>query len=536
MKKITVGLFIFLLTLQGARGTDLAWLEQYVRQRLEPQTTNEALGTCGFSAQLELRRHWRELPPELQSAALNLLQEPKRQTSTVSPSGHFVLHYDTTGYNAVPLADVSGNGVPDYVDSAAVYLDHAWQVEIDSLGFAPPPAANGNPVTTYPIYFTNFGYYGMTSFDPNEDIAALPGNNYTSYIELNNDFYSRHFYTTGLAALKVTAAHEFNHAIQLGYNFRIEGNSYPDIFFMEMTSTWLEDYVYDEVNDYVQYLSAYLPTIDGRAFNAWDGNSEYANSLYLHMLAERYNPQIVPEVWRQINREPALNALNTVLKKHGSNFADSHNRYAVWVYFTGTRAVPGKYFPEAADYPLISIFYTKNKLNESLPQLSMRHVESYVQTGYTWRAKVSSNSSAGRLTHITALPQVPAPVAFNNWQLFYQNADQPIVVVETNPLTKSIDQLSYTVELSPVTPGPNLVKTSSTRNKVVFYNVPSQAKIQIFSVNGQLVTRLQNQSGEVQHLSWDLTDRLGQKVATGIYVYYIRMNQRDIVGKFAVVR
>ncbi len=536
MKKLTVFIFfISVLFTQSVWGTDLAWLENYVRQRMEPQASQE-LGTCGFSAQLELRNHWQELPLQLQSAALTLLQEPVRQTSVVSPAGHFVLHYDTTGYHAVPLEDISGNGIPDYVDSAAVYLDYAWQVEIEELGFLPPPDSDGQPVQQYPIYFTNFGYYGMTSFDPYEDIAALPGNNYTSYIELNNDFYSRHFFSTGLAALKVTAAHEFNHAIQLGYHFRFTQSGYPDIFFMEMTSTWLEDYVFDEVNDYFQYLPAFLPNIDGRSFDRFDGNSEYANSLYLHMLAEVYSPEIVPQVWTQIIQEPAIDALNTVLNKYGSSFADSHNRYAVWVFFTGSRAISGRYFPEASDYPLISISYNRDDLDQKLERLTMRHVESYIQPNYTFRAKVYSNESGGRLTHITGVPVVPKPVAFNSWQLFYQNVDEPIIVVLTNPLDKAIEQVDYKVELSPVTPGPSFLKIENDGDRIVFYNVPSQVTVNIFTINGRPVTSLINSSGEVHHLEWNLKDRFGQKVATGVYLYYLNVDHRGIMGKIAVVR
>jgi len=511
-------------------------LQRYLQQRLTPQAAG-AEGTCAFRLQLELRQHWHELPQALQKEAAVLLEEPTRQVAITSPDGHFVLHYDTTGYNAVPLEDISGNGIPDYIDSAAVYCDHVWEVEINQLGFQAPPDANGQPLQRYPIYFTGFGYYGLTNFDLGEDIAALPGNNYTSYIEINNNFYQHSFYTSGLQALKVTIAHEFNHAIQLGYNFHIEnGYLYPDIFFMEMTSTWLEDYVYNEVNDYLQYLPRFLPTIDSKEFNRTDGNSEYANSLYLHMLEKMFGAQIVPGIWQRIKTQDVLPAINSALTKYGSSFGESYIRYAAWLYFTGSRAQAGQFFTEAADYPLITVNRNQDELKADLGALHMRHVQLFVEQNSVYQARASASNSGGYYTHLPDGERYMVPVQLNHWQSFSQQAENPLIVVQGNPTETALSGMGYSIQLSSVVTGPQPVRVGKSAAGLTFYNVPAQSKINIFTLNGRLVAQLSNREQNQQALLWNLKDRNGVQVASGVYLFEVNDHNKTTLGKFAVVR
>ncbi len=528
---------LVLLHLATAGDTDLSRVEAYIHQRLNITTVSPApMGTCGFEDQLNLRTHFSQLPAHLQRLAKQLIVKPVRQDSMLSPKGHFMLHYDTLGYHAVPLADQSGNGIPDYVDSAAVYLEHAWDVEINELGFHPPPDAHGRPIDHYPVYFTNFGFYGVTNFDLKDDILELPGNNYPSYLELNNDFYNTGFYTTGLAAMKVTCAHEFNHAIQLGYNFRVVNYGYPDVFFMEMTSTWLEDFVYNSVNDYYQYLTNFFPHIDRYPFNQADGNSEYANSIYLHMLAKLYGPKIVPAIWQKINDYPAVDAINAALMQKGSNFALSQNRYAVWVYFTGNRADPQKFFTEGAQYPQIYLNSDMDNLTQSLTQLHMRHGKTYVDKNYIYAAKISASSNNGYCNHINNGQANHGPVSFNQTQIFNQRPDVPLIIVLTNPTQESINDITYSLNLAPLGVGSNPMRVKNKGDKITFYNMPPRSVLSVFTVNGRLVSRIRNDQNDVQNIEWDLRDRLGGTLHSGVYLYYLKSGDGSYPGKFTLVR
>ena len=48
----------------------------------------------------------------------------------------------------------------------------------------------------------------------------------------------------------MTAAHEFFHAVQAAYDW------FEDAWFMESTAAWMEDEVYTDINDNLQYLTS----------------------------------------------------------------------------------------------------------------------------------------------------------------------------------------------------------------------------------------------------------------------------------------
>ena len=91
------------------------------------------------------------------------------------------------------------------------------------------------------------GRYGFT-------YPERAGRTSSSYLEIDND-YANPIYqqTKGLDALRVTIAHEFHHAIQFGY---YQGSD--SIWWQESTSTWMEEVVYPDVDDYLQYLPSFL--------------------------------------------------------------------------------------------------------------------------------------------------------------------------------------------------------------------------------------------------------------------------------------
>ncbi|RME26796.1 MAG: hypothetical protein D6800_05935, partial [Candidatus Zixiibacteriota bacterium] len=72
---------------------------------------------------LEVLDSWDELSPSAQYTASQLLSRPSAAFSYVSPSGFFRLHYDTLGANAVSPFDGDSDGIPDYVERIAAYMD-----------------------------------------------------------------------------------------------------------------------------------------------------------------------------------------------------------------------------------------------------------------------------------------------------------------------------------------------------------------------------------------------------------------------------
>ncbi|SVE52280.1 uncharacterized protein METZ01_LOCUS505134, partial [marine metagenome] len=60
--------------------------------------------------------------------ALGRSDRPIKQNFTISASGHFYIHYDTTGNAAPDLTDSDENGSPDYVDEVGIIADSARHV------------------------------------------------------------------------------------------------------------------------------------------------------------------------------------------------------------------------------------------------------------------------------------------------------------------------------------------------------------------------------------------------------------------------
>jgi len=305
---------------------------------------------CGFSLTNRIRAQWDRFSADQQSVLSRMVLRPDLPLSLVSPSGRFKIHYTTTGSNSVPLEDLDRSGICDYAEKAAVIMDSVYAEEVGRLNFkAPPKDDTDGP--EWDIYIRNIpGSYGWTNQD--KLLSANP-NVYTSYIEMDNNYTSTP--TRGLNGLRTTAAHEFFHMIQLGYNGRDDDRdgNFDDQFIMEASSTWMEDMVFDRINDYYFYLTDYFEGTN-IPFDRLDGWREYGLSLWFHFLVKRYGtPEIVRGLWEQIVRYPALKASDQVLTLRGSSFRGELALYHAWNVMTGSRADTVRFYPEGASYPEI---------------------------------------------------------------------------------------------------------------------------------------------------------------------------------------
>ncbi len=491
---------------------------------------------CGFHYELDLLEHYRELPADLQIMAKAARTVSDMQAQYVSPSGHFLIQYDTSGYNAVDPQDISGNGIPDFVDSAAAIFDHVWQIEIEEMGFQPPPNLNGDYYRVNINDQARFGYYGQTyilNLDDPENIQ--------SYIEIDKSFSSDKFYTKGLNALRVTAAHEFNHALQIGYKFHLN----YDRFFMEMTSTWLEDFLYPDVNDYYAYLPVFFASINSIRFDSAISYYPYANSLYLHMLTRMFSPHIVVDVWNKINTVNAMPALEEVVSEKGASWDVTQNDYAVWLYYTGDRALAGSFFPDAADYPMITfsgkrnLDYTENfNFETEIGGLGYAFTQIRGLQNIRYMAKISANSSKGFYTHVNAHNLPENAKRFNMAQAVTFNNQDSVVVVITNPDTTT--DIYYTLNSDTAQPflvGPNpIVLDGNNVQRMSFYNVPPKGEIYIFNLNGKSLRKLVSDFSAKHTILWDLRDSHNNLLSSGVYFYIVKSADFERKGKFAVIR
>ena len=182
----------------------------------------------------------------------------------------FRVHFTRVGTDAVPLDDKNGNLIPDYVENAVRALDSGrlfglWHgggdVEIPNDG-------DKGGSSALDVYLRDLsksgpggsGYYGITQIDSLvRDSPEETWNRYTTWIEIDNDFSpddrnlagQRPYATFGEDALRVTCAHEYHHVIQVG----AYGDAKVELMIYEMMSTWMENAVYPEIDDWVTWAS-----------------------------------------------------------------------------------------------------------------------------------------------------------------------------------------------------------------------------------------------------------------------------------------
>ncbi len=356
--------FLMVLAFTGLRAQKVPSIRETLRSlRNDPVVASISwpdTGTikCATSYMLALRLRWNQLAPGSRFALSQIVQRPALQTSRLSPSGKFRIHYDTAGGNQPALisnnADIPGT-FEAYIDSAAAILDHVWTYEIDTLGYDPPPSDGtdgGGPEYDVYVVALNSGDFGYTDGPISNAVPNGTCQRFPSYIVIDNDYLGLR--TPGMAGLEVTCAHEFHHAIQLGaYGYWTD----RDFYFNELTSSWMEDVVYTDVNDYYYDVAAYFRGFrDAQGFPLsftfyGPGYLGYERSLFAHYLSRRYGRDIMRQIWTGIRLAPFLRSAQAVFSQHASDWNLEFATFSYWNYFTADRADTRSFYPEGDHYP-----------------------------------------------------------------------------------------------------------------------------------------------------------------------------------------
>jgi hypothetical protein len=513
---------------------------------------------CGFPTVLQA---YASENPEMQKKLYpDAVRKMDYDSVYYSPSGHFKIFYNMQGYNSIPDYDRNGNGTPDYLEFVANSFDRAWRIEIDSLGFLPPPDSTGNARNIYPVYCRRLSTYGVTYLD--YEIPQLPDMNFVTSIEINIDFSFVNYPQTtdpivrDSMAIAVTAAHEFNHALQSGYRLWPDGNGFfHDLWFIESSATFMEEVVASQVNDYLYYLDDYF----NRARYPFDEStgflSDYGKVVLEIMLGITYEEKLVRLVWENIRNRRALSALETVLQSYQTDFSQEFEILALWLYFIRERSVPFQYFPDAALFPEInfrageSIGVNSSVLiSDSLPERSFqwylseatlsRNIQLKFEAGSSFTSEsvsaVAVNSLNGEYYSIPVNRVIDLP-------FIAQSPEFPYLV--TNRDTLSSRSLAFEIKgkLKSVPSVANAVvypqpfKISEQESLLKFGNIEKGTTISIFNSNGQFVRQLICLD-ESAIVSWNLRNSQGEMVGSGVYLYQVEKDDEKKNGKFVLIK
>ncbi len=338
-----------------------------------------------------------ELPRSLQPRATGYLARPTDGDGDPYGDGYAVpeeepacsevvcVHYVTTTGDQVPAGDGDDNGVPDFVDLTLETMTHVHGAYV-AAGYRAPEsdlAADNNGGDARPdIYLADVGrngYYGYCASD--EDLRPNQPQTTWGFCVLDNDYRRGQFPSnTPTQNLQVTAAHEYFHAVQFGYDISEDG------WVMEATATWAEDELYDAVDDNVQYLRYGPMRRSEESMDQFTGLFHYGTWSFFRYLTEQFPyaqgglPIVVRDLWRRLDsatgapNDYSLQGVTQLLRRRGLSLTDAFAGYAA------ANRMPDRHYDEsrANNYPhapLVSTTWlTPSRRSTDRTRLALDHL------------------------------------------------------------------------------------------------------------------------------------------------------------------
>ena len=244
---------------------------------------------------------------------------------------NFCVHWVDQGLDAPRPKDSNGDGIPDFVERVLAVAEDVHHVENETLGWREPLSdgtlGGGHGKTD--IYLAEIGPQLFGYAAPDRGQAKANGrapHRLHGYLVLDNDYEPFEFpHTTQGRDLKVTLAHEYNHILQFGYD------AYEDPWFAESTAVWMEDQVYNGIDDYLRYVRAWVKLWETPLTAS--SIKEYGSAVWNQWLAHHYGRSIIRQAWADAARARpdgfAVAAYERAIRAAGrSSFGRDFTRFA----------------------------------------------------------------------------------------------------------------------------------------------------------------------------------------------------------------
>ncbi|RHW26796.1 hypothetical protein D0Z08_11355 [Nocardioides immobilis] len=282
-------------------------------------------------------------------------------------------------------------------------LGNVWDHEVDGLRFRPPPSdGRRGGDDRFDVYLADLGDRGLFGYCTPERRVRGERRAASSYCVLDDDFSRQQFGARPIESLRVTAAHEFFHAIQFGYDFR------EDPWLLESTATWIEEAFADRVDDNRRYLRFGTVRRPGIALDdfANDRYAHYGNWAWWEYLTDQYGDGLVRSVWNQADTvgdapgRSSVKAMKAVLDRH-AGLPRTLTSYAVANLSPADTYAEGGRWPAARVDRRATLDRSRRSATDRvrIDHLAARHV-AYAPTrdlrGDRWRLRVSVDAPRRR--------------------------------------------------------------------------------------------------------------------------------------------
>ncbi len=281
--------------------------------------------------------------------AMRILSRPTDGADDVYGDGYTVpakkkctkkicLHWVPTTADAPP----SGK----WVTKSMRTMKAVWRKEVGKLDYRRPAkdGRRGGKGGRFDVYLKDVGAQGLYGYCAPERRVRGKRRDATGYCVLDNDFARSQFSGKPIDSLKVTAAHEFFHAVQFGYDHR------EDPWLMEATATWMEERFADGINDNRQYLHDSQMAITYRPLDTFNPKNsvQYGNWVFFEYLSNRFGVGIVKRIWGQLDgakgKTYSVNGIKRVLPRKAPF-------KKVYAQFAAANTTPGRSYPEGKAWP-----------------------------------------------------------------------------------------------------------------------------------------------------------------------------------------
>ena len=258
--------------------------------------------------------------------------------------GNFCLHWVPSTSDAPPDRA--------WVETTLATMQQVWRREIGRLGYRQPVtdgSRGGNK--KFDVYLKDVGAQGLYGYCAPE--RRKPGNKWlaSGYCVLDNDFAKSQFSgAKPLDSLRVTAAHEFFHAIQFAYDYG------EDKWLMEASATWMEERFADGVNDNRQYLPYGQVQRPASSLDVFEqsGFNQYGNWAFFEFLSDRFRNRVVRNIWdgaAAYKGAPDRYSIKAV----AAELADRGGLPAVFAAYAAANTAPAASYPEGKHWPRAAV-------------------------------------------------------------------------------------------------------------------------------------------------------------------------------------
>lgn len=274
------------------------------------------------------------------------------------------------------LNHINSNFVEDYAYKSLDAAELSWAKQIGELGFKIPKNSDLQKIDIYIAskmtchnekldgtcldytVDTANDYGGFYINDP--EIKAVIDRSYAGMATFYDD-YTPYFLMNPILndnQIKVTISHEFFHTVQYSYtNFSQMSNErwFKNTWWLEATAVLMEDEVYDEINDYLNYIDSFF-NYSYKSIETYDGNHEYSMVVFSKFIIEKFGysdgMDIIKQSFSLIDSSSGddfYELLDSILKSnYNSSIQKVLNEFSIWV------SNPSKYFEEGDNYPTIN--------------------------------------------------------------------------------------------------------------------------------------------------------------------------------------